>query len=277
MEISFFFTTFGDYFNTITMSRVFKFISTTIILSFVLALSSCDNDKTTNLTIAVCNSAHPFCYLDSNGEVGGFEVELLNAIADDQGFTVKYVPRTFEWIMGQFEKKIPKFDGAISLITWTTERWKYMEFTHPYFRSGLAVAAKEGSSPINSLEELKGAKVAVNRGTTAAEYSEFMGEEIGFQTISYDNIDEAIKGVTSGECEAIIGEFPMLWYRESVEKKGITTILRFRDQFTFNLAVKKGENYSLIRMFNDGLLNIENNGTYKKIFDKYFPNYPIEN
>lgn len=253
------------------MNRINRFLL--ILTTILFIFTSCDNDKTHNLTIAVCDSAEPFSYLDANGKPAGFEVELLNAIALDQGFNVKYVPRPFSWIITQFERRIPKLDGAMSLITWTTERWEYMEFTHPYFNSGLAIAAKEGTSPISSMEDLKGLKVAVMDKTTGCEYSNFMGEQIGFTTIAYPTIDEACAAVESGSCDVVLDEYPMLWYRINVQKHSLTTILRFRDQFTFNLAVKKGENYSLIRMFNDGLLNLKNNGTYQSIFDKYFPDY----
>ena len=111
-----------------------KLLILTAALFATLAFSSCDNDKTKNLLIVCSDSAEPFAYRDASGELTGFEIELIKAIAADQKFNVKLVPMEFEEIMRQFDKFVPKFDGAISLITWTTERWEGMEFTHPYFR-----------------------------------------------------------------------------------------------------------------------------------------------
>lgn len=236
--------------------------------------SSCDNDKTRNLLIVCSEDAEPFAYRDADGELTGFEVELIRAIAADQDFRVKLVPMEFEEIMRQFDKFIPKFDGAISLITWTTERWEGMEFTHPYFRSGIAAAVKKGVTGVNSMDDLKGKKVVCKSGTTIHEYADFLKDSIGFTVTPYKKVDDAFAAVTSGQADVILEEYPLIHYR--IYTKGADLDLAFKGdtQFTFNLAVNKSENFSLIRMFNDGLLNLEEDGTYDSILNKYFPNYP---
>lgn len=260
----------GKYLN---MHRFTKIVFVTVALVSAMLLSSCNNDKTNNITIVVNNSAEPFSYIDSDGELTGFEVELMKAIAHNQGFKVKLISSEWEWITSQLKRKVPKFDGAMSLITMTTERWEYMEFTHPYFRSGIAVAGKNGITGIISYDDLKGKKVAVKTNTTVHEYAVVLAENIGFTLVERLNADDAYKAVTSGEADVIMDEHPMIWYR--VHKKGLPLdiVIRSKDQFTFNLAVGKSENYSLIRMFNDGLLNLEKDGTYQSIMNKYFPDY----
>ncbi len=251
-----------------------KLLILTAALFATLAFSSCDNDKTKNLLIVCSDSAEPFAYKDANGDLTGFEIELIKAIAADQKFNVKLVPMEFEEIMRQFDKFVPKFDGAISLITWTTERWEGMEFTHPYFRSAVAAAVKKGVSGISSMEDLKGKKVVCKSGTTIHEYAEFLKDTIGFTVTPYQKVDDAFAAVLSGSADVILEEYPLIHYR--IHTKGADLDLAFKGdtQFTFNMAVNKSENYSLIRMFNDGLLNLEKNGTYESILNKYFPNYP---
>ncbi len=253
----------------------FKKISLIVLAIFAaLALVSCDNDKTRNLLIVCSDSAEPFGYLDADGELTGFEVELIKAIAENQGFNVKLVPMEFGEIMRQFDKFIPKFDGAISLITMTTERWEGMEFTHPYFRSAIAAAVKKGVTGVSSMEDLKGKKVVCKSGTTVHEYASFLKDSIGFTVTPYEKVDDAFAAVLNGNADVILEEYPLIHYR--IHSKGADLDLAFKGdaQFTFNMAVNKSENFSLIRMFNDGLLNLEKNGTYASIMNKYFPDYP---
>jgi polar amino acid transport system substrate-binding protein len=256
------------------MHYINRFLLIAIALISVAFLSSCDNDKTKHLLIACSDSAEPFAYMDADGELTGFEIELVKAIAADQGFQVKFSPMEFGEIMRQFDKFIPKFDGAISLITWTTERWEGMEFTHPYFRSAVAAAVKKGVTGISSMDDLKGKKVVCKSGTTIHEYAEFLKDSIGFTVTPYKKVDDAFAAVTSGQADVVLEEYPLIHYR--IYTKGADLDLAFKGdtQFTFNMAVNKSENFSLIRMFNDGLLNIEKNGTYESILKKYFPDYP---
>lgn len=245
-----------------------------IALTFAMIFSSCNNDKTKNLLIACSDSAEPFAYKDAAGDLTGFEIELLQAIAADQGFTIKFVPMEFEEIMKQFDRKVPKLDAAISLITMTTERWEGMEFTHPYFKSSMAAAVKKGVTGINSIEDFKGKKVVCKSGTTLHEYAEFIKDSIGFTVTPYQKVEDAFAAVTSGSADVILEEYPLIHYR--IFTKGADLDLAFKGapQFTFNVAVNKGENYSFIAMFNDGLLRLEKDGTYKSIMNKYFPDYP---
>lgn len=251
----------------------------TIILLAAIALTSCNNDKTKNLTIACLDSAEPFAYRDTDGELTGFEIELIKAIAVDQGFKVKLVPMEFEEIMRQFDKRIPQFDGAIGLITWTTERWEGMEFTHPYFRSGVAAAVKTGTIGIGSMDDLKGKKVVCKSGTTIHEYAEFLKDSIGFSVTPYKAVAEAFDAVRNGSADVILEEYALIhyytqdWNTES-NTTGLSVAFKGDTQFTFNVAVNKTENYSFIRMFNDGLLRLEEDGTYDSILRKYFPHYP---
>lgn len=239
----------------------------------VSLLSSCNNDKTRNLLIVCSESAEPFAYKDSDGILTGFEIELVKAIALDQGFKVRFVPMEFEEIMRQFDKRIPKFDAAISLITMTTDRWEGMEFTHPYFTSAIAAAVKKGDTSVSSIEDLKGKKVVCKSGTIIHEYAEFIKDSIGFTVTPYQKVDDAFDAVLSGSADVVMEEYPLIFHRIFTKGANLDVAFKGDDQFTFNMAVNKGENYSLIRMFNDGLLNLENDGTYKSIFDKYFPNY----
>lgn len=240
----------------------------------VSSLTSCRNDKTKNLLIVCQENAEPFAYRDSDGELTGFEIELIKAIALDQGFNVKLVPMEFSEIMKQFKKKVPKLDGAMSLITWTTERWAKMEFTHPYFKSSIAAAVKSGQKGINSIDDLQGKKVTCKKGTFIDEYAQLLRDSIGFTLTTYDKLDDAFASVTNGTSDVILEEYPLIYYRINTQKMPLDIAFQGMDQFTFNAAVKKTENYSFIRMFNDGLYNLQKNGTYKSIFDKYFRGYP---
>lgn len=112
----------------------------------------------------------PFEYQDSSGEYIGIDVDLLNAIAKDQGFKVDLKPLGFDSAIQAVQSD--QVDGMIAGTSITDERKKSFDFSDSYFDSGLQMAVKKGNSSIKSYDDLKGKTVAAKVGTESATFLE---------------------------------------------------------------------------------------------------------
>ena len=87
----------------------------------------------------------PFVMKDSNGGYTGFDIELWNAIAADLHFKTNFVhANSFPDLLDSV--KNGKVDAALSSITVNSDRHNVMEFSTPYFNSGLMIMVREGEN-----------------------------------------------------------------------------------------------------------------------------------
>lgn len=99
----------------------------------------------------------PFEIVDSSGNVVGFDVDLLNAIAEDQGFKVEYLDQDFAGLIPALQTG--NVDIIASGMTITEEREGEVDFSEPYITAGLALAVTTDNEEIQSVDDLKGKTV----------------------------------------------------------------------------------------------------------------------
>ena len=197
------------------------------------------------------------------GEYTGFDIELMEAIAERMGREVEFQDTSFETIFRDVAQG--KFDAAISAATITEEREKAVDFSNPYYLSEQAVLVKEGS-PIKSLQELEGKTVAVQQGTTGQELAK---EEIGGAEIRpYPEGPDAVNALKAGTVEGVVIDAPVA--QNAVEKSGgIEIAEKIATEEDYGIVVAQG-NTELLEEINKGLEEVKNDGTYTKIFEKWF-------
>lgn len=212
----------------------------------------------------------PFEYTDENNELVGVDVEMLDAIAKDQGFDYDLQPVGFDAALQNVQAG--QADGVIAGMSITAERAKVFDFSDPYYDSNVCCAAmKDGD--VKSLEDLKGQNVAVKNGTQSQKWAEEIAEEYGFTTTTFDTSDVMYQDVEAGNSVACFEDTPVM--SDAINRGGkefaiIAEADAGSDYATpYGFAVRKGDNAELLQMFNDGLANIKDNGTYDKIVDKY--------
>lgn len=197
------------------------------------------------------------------GNYTGFDVELLEAIGEKIGREVEFQDTSFETIFRDVGQG--KFDAVASAATITPEREKAVDFSNPYYLSEQAVLVKEGS-PIKSLEELEGKTVAAQQGTTGLELAkeELSGSEIR----PYPEGPDAINALKAGTVEGVIIDAPVA--QNAVEEGGGVEIAeKIPTEEDYGIAVAQG-NEELLEEINNGLKEVEEDGTYTKIFKKWF-------
>lgn len=208
----------------------------------------------------------PFEFQDVDGEFVGIDIELLNAIAKDQGFNVKIKPLGFNAAVQALESK--QVDGVIAGMSITDEREKKFDFSDPYFESGVVMATAEGNDEIKSYEDLKGKRVAIKTGTEGASFANSIKDKYGFKTVTYDDSANMYDDVKTGNSAAVFDDYPVLAYGIT-QGNGLQLVTDKEKGGSYGFAVAKGQNPELIKQFNAGLANLKESGEYQDIMDKY--------
>jgi polar amino acid transport system substrate-binding protein len=197
------------------------------------------------------------------GNYTGFDIELIEAIGEKIGRKPEVQDTSFETIFRDVQQG--KFDAAISAATITEEREKAVDFSNPYYLSEQALLVTEGS-PFKELKELEGKTVGVQQGTTGQELAK---EEIGGAEIRpFPEGPDAVNALKSGTVEAVVIDAPVA--QNAVEKSGGVEIAeKIPTEEDYGIAVAQGET-ELLEEINQGLKEVEEDGTYTKIFKKWF-------
>ena len=219
----------------------------------------------------------PFEYAEDDGTYAGIDVEILHAIAEDQGFLYDLKPVGFDAALQVVQAG--KADGVIAGMSITDERKQVFDFSNPYYDSTVCCAVKSGSE-IKSMEDLKDKNVAVKNGTMSKKWADSLKDQYGFKTTTFDSSDVMYEDVVTGNSAACFEDTPAMSYaitrhadtkgKEGADLEIISEVEATSDFATpYGFAVSKGSNPELLKKFNDGLANIKQNGTYEQIVTKY--------
>jgi ABC-type amino acid transport substrate-binding protein len=197
------------------------------------------------------------------GNYTGFDIELMEAIAEKMGRKAEFTDTSFETIFRDVAQG--KFEAVVSAATITEEREKAVDFSNPYYLSEQAVLVKEGSD-VESLEDLDGKTVAAQQGTTGLELAK---EKLGDSEIRpYPEGPDAVNALKAGTVEGVIIDAPVA--QNAVEKSGgIEIAEKVPTEETYGIAVAQGET-ELLDEINKALKEPEQDDTYKTIYEKWF-------
>lgn len=217
----------------------------------------------TDLTFA------PFEFQDNNGEYVGIDIDLLNAIAKNQNFTVDLKPLGFNSSVQAVQSG--QVSAMIAGMSVTEERKKSFDFSDSYFTGGISMAVRGDDTEIKSYDDLKGKVVAVKTGTVSANYVDKVKDKYGFTVKSYDSADALYDVINVGGADAIFDDYPIIDY--SITKgKSLKRVGDIQERCEYAFAVKKGTNEELVKMFNTGLKELKTTGEYDEVIAKYTSN-----
>lgn len=229
--------------------------------------SNTDNSSEKTYVIYSDNAFAPFEYLDEQTNTYvGLDMDLLAAIAKDQGFKYEIHNEGFDAAMGAVQAG--QADAMIAGMSITEKRALTFDFSEGYFENGQILATGTDSA-VASLEDLAGKTVAVKTSTMGAEYAESIKDEYGFTLNYYEGSDQMYQAVTSGADVACFEDYAVASYAISTGAVNLKLVGESIDPAPYGFAVKKGTNSELIEMFNKGLENIKASGEYDEILAKY--------
>jgi arginine/lysine/histidine/glutamine transport system substrate-binding and permease protein len=210
----------------------------------------------------------PFVYLTSQDQLIGFDVDLINEIARRLGLQVYYARIPFDGLFATLEAETA--DAAVNAITITPKRDESIDFSRPYFKSGLAIAIRADETAINSLADLAGKKIAVKLGTTGAELAAQVPHT---QLVTFDSAEKALIDLSKGNVDAVIKDEPTtLGMIEMIGLKNIRLLPELLTEEYYGIGLPPG---SPNQPFIDQALNdMIADGTYERIYRQWFRRSP---
>ncbi len=207
----------------------------------------------------------PFEFQDVDGNQIGIDMDLLAAIAEDQGFEYEINVLGFNAAVQALESR--QVDGVIAGMSITDERKEKFDFSDPYFDSGVIMGVA-ADSDISAYEDLAGQKVAVKQGTEGSAFAESIADEYGFELVTFDDSSMMYEDVMAGNTVACFEDYPVLGYAIN-QGLALKTVTEKEQGSSYGFAVPKDENGELLDMFNAGLKNVRESGEYDEILATY--------
>jgi polar amino acid transport system substrate-binding protein len=221
----------------------------------------------------------PFESLDATGKPVGFDIELFNEVAARIGARVSYQNAVFDTI---FTAVGTKWDVVVSSVTGyapagsdaakvVADRSKIVAFTKPYYSSLQSLAVNATRTPnLKSTADLKsGDRVAVQTGTTGAFYAKSNLESKGVSLVSFDKAPDMFLALQAGSVVGVMNDLPVSL--DAIKGKAdlkVVQQIETGEQYAFAAAK---DNPKLVDAVNAALDKIFTDGTYVRIFKKYFP------
>ena len=248
------------------MKKVIRLLALTLAVIFTVACVASCSDKEKYI-IATDTTFAPFEFTDKDGNFVGIDVEILAAIAKDQGFEYELKPLGFDAAVTALETS--QADGVIAGMSITPKRQENYVFSNPYYDSGVVMAIAADNNDIKGYADLAGKKVAVKAGTEGKTFAESIKDQYGFEITVYEDSGLMYEAVKTNKAVACFEDYPVMGYGIA-QGNGFKMVTDMEKGSSYGFAVlKNAGNDKLVEMFNKGLENIKANGTYQAILDKY--------
>ena len=218
--------------------------------------------------IATDTAFMPFEYTDASGNFVGIDVDIVAAIAEDQGFD--YEMKSLGWDASIAACQSGQADAMIAGASITDERKESgWIFSDGYYTATQTMTVAENSD-ITGFEDLAGQTVAVKTATQGAAYAESLKDQYGFNITYFEDSPTMYQTVLGGQCVACFEDTPIM--QANIKNSGLALKVledTANEGSDYGFAIFSEDSQELLDMFNAGLANIKANGTYDEIIAKY--------
>lgn len=221
------------------------------------------------LTVAVDTAFVPFEFRDPDtGKYVGFDIDLWDAIASKIGVEYTLQPMDFSGIVPALQTG--SVDAALAGITITAEREKVVDFSHPYYDSGLTIMVMADNDEINGPEDIEGRSIAVRTGTTSANYAPRLNPS---RIVQFPNIEAAYMEVRAGRVDAAMHDTPnVLYYINTAGDGQVKSVGPRMQAQSYGIGFPFGS--KLRNDVNVAFLELVESGEYAEIYRKWFGQDP---
>ncbi len=204
-----------------------------------------------------------------DGKLTGFDVELFEAIAKDIGIDFKWQTMDFNGIIPGLQSR--NIDAAIAGITIKSDREKVVDFSHPYYDSGLIILVRADNTDIKAIEDLEGKRVATKLATTSVDY---LKKNVATEELKLlPNTDNLFMELISGGVDAVFFDSPpLLYYAKNQGKDKVKTVGPLYEGQPYGIAFPQGSD--LREKVNISLLKFMEGDTYDNLYKKWFGTLP---
>ena len=246
-----------------------KFIVSLVVL-LGLVLNGCESSEET-VTVLTSSGYEPYEMIDTDGNLTGFDIELMEALAEEAGLTIEWKDVDFDGIIASLQSG--QAEIAIAGISPTEERKVNVDFSDVYYNteSGLTnFLVFDSSSAITGLDDLTGLVVGAQLGTVQASLLESIKDEYGFTVDLRNTNTQIVEEIKAGRIDVLVVESiisdSILEANDTLAKVGFESVL---DDTSGNaIAFAKDSEYTAI--FNEALETLKENGTLDDLIEKWF-------
>lgn len=216
-----------------------------------------------SITVGNSPDYEPYEYEDGQGNVIGFDIELLGLICDELGIKYELNNMSFDNIITAVQNG--QTNIGMSGFSITPERAEKVDFTTPYLSSAQAVVVN-ADSPLKDLAELKGKKIAAGMGTTgeAAALDNIEGADV----VGLDNYAAAFMQLKNKGCDAVVADLPVA--EKYAAKDGFVILKDYLSVEENAIVVAKG-NEDLVAALNGAIEKLQKEGKIDELKAKWMP------
>ena len=249
-----------------------KYISKILLSVFIVLGLGCgqssQESKIQRLVIAIDATFIPMSFLNDQGELDGFEVDLIKAVTKNAGFDYELVNIEWGGLFGGLITK--KFDLVISSITILEERKNRMAFSIPYLQSGVAVLVRNDISNVESLEQLAEMQATIGAQINTTSYY-FLQKYEGIKIKTYEKFGHAFIDLANEGNDGVVGDSVQVnyYFNKNKELSQKAKFLGSRLTSEFYGIVLRKEDVELKRKIDASLTMLIEDGTIQKLHDKW--------
>ncbi len=205
----------------------------------------------------------------------GFDIDVATEIAKRLGLQAEFINTGFDAL---FTQSIPQgqFDAAISAITVKAERQGSVDFTVPYFKADLSLAALK-TGGLNDIDDLKGKLIGAQAGTTGEDCSKVIKDKVGATDVrTFETAIQAFDDLDAGRVAGVINDLPSS-KQIAEERPGIQIVQVIETKEVYAIAIGK-QKPDLRVAINGALKGMFTDGTFATIYKKWFkvePPFPL--
>ncbi|HEX6922360.1 MAG TPA: transporter substrate-binding domain-containing protein [Bacillales bacterium] len=227
-------------------------------------------DKSKTYIVATDNSFVPFEFVNQDtGKIQGFDIDLIKAAAEQAGIKIKIKTMNFSGIIPGL--KSGRWAMGIAGMSITEKRDKSIDFSIPYYQSGLIVAVQADNTDIHGVDDLAGKTVSTRQGSTSQQY--LKNKLPKAKAKAFPKITQGYQALAAGRVDATLYDAPNIKYYIKTNAKG--EIKTVGEKITAeNYGIGFQEDSPLVPVINKALKEMMNNGTYKEIYKKWFGEAP---
>jgi len=234
----------------------------TLAMALPAATTALAQDK--QLLVATDTAFVPFEF-KQDGKYTGFDIELWEAIAKEAGFKYELRPMDFNGIIPGLQTR--NIDAALAGITIRDDRKQVIDFSDPYYESGLAILVNKDNNDIKTAKDLEGKMVAVKIGTATVDYLKDNVPDAKLKL--FPNIDNAFLELATGRVDAVVHDTPNLQYFAKTGGEGrVKVVGSLKSGDYYGIGFPKGS--ELVPAVNEALKTLRSNGTYDALYSKWF-------
>lgn len=227
--------------------------------------------QTPTVNVATDPSFVPFEMMDpETGEMIGFDMDIINAVAERAGFDVNLTTMEFSGIIPAVQTGSQEI--ALAGITITDERAEVVDFSAPYYDSGLQIIVRADNEEVSSLEDLAGLTVATKIGSTSYD---FLQQELGEDAdiTPYPGTADMYMALLGRNVDAVLYDAPNVAYFSQTRGEGRTKVVGpLYEGQQYGIVFHKGSKW--VEPTNEALASMREDGTYDEIYTKWFGEAP---